>query len=59
MNAFMREFIKAAREAPRLFFLPLTAAIEAVRREMGHRRYDRHPDKPDSPKSHTDAQDQR
>jgi hypothetical protein len=46
MNAVMREFIKAAREAPRLFFLPLTGAIEAVRREMGHSRCDRRPDEP-------------
>lgn len=46
MNAFMREFIKAAREAPRLFFLPLTGAIEAVRREVSHSRCGRHPHEP-------------
>ena len=56
MNAVMREFMKAAREAPRLFFLPLAGAIEAVRREMGQSRCGRHPDEPDDARSHNDAQ---
>jgi len=34
MTAFMREFTKAARGAPRLFFAPITGAVEAVRSEM-------------------------
>jgi hypothetical protein len=52
MNAVIREFIKAAREAPRLFFLPLTGAIEAVRRELGHSRCDRHPNAQANASSH-------
>jgi hypothetical protein len=59
MNAVMREFMKAAREAPRLFFLPLTGAIEAVRREMGRSRCDRHPDEPVDARSHNGTQDRR
>lgn len=59
MNAVMREFIKAAREAPRLFFLPLTGAIEAVRREIGHSRRGQHPNEPANARSHDGAQDQR
>lgn len=59
MNAVLREFIKAAREAPRLFFLPLTGAIEAVRREVGHRRSGQHPNEPANTRSHNGAQDRR
>jgi hypothetical protein len=59
MNAVMREFIKAAREAPRLFFLPLTGAIEAVRREMGDSRCDPHPEEPANARTHNGGQDQR
>ena len=59
MNAVMREFIKAAREAPRLFFLPLTGAIDAVRREVGHRRSGQDPNEPASAHSHNSAQDRR
>lgn len=59
MNAVMREFMKAAREAPRLFFLPVTGAIEAVRREMGHGRCDRNPNEPVNARSPNGAQDQR
>lgn len=57
MNAVMREFMKAAREAPRLFFLPVTGAIEAVRREMGHSRLDRNPNAQVNARSHDGAQD--
>jgi hypothetical protein len=59
MNAVMREFMKAAREAPRLFFLPITEAIQAVRREMGHSRCDRHPDERVDACSHRGTQDRR
>lgn len=59
MNAFMHEFVKAAREAPRLFFLPLTGAIEAVRRELGLSRCDRHPNAPANARSHNGVQDRR
>ena len=59
MNAVMREFVKAAREAPRLFFLPLAGAIEAVRREMGRRPCDRHPDEPVNARPHSCAQERR
>lgn len=59
MNAVMRELIKAARGAPRLFFLPLTGAIEAVRREMGHSRCDRPPEEPANARSRNGAQDRR
>jgi hypothetical protein len=59
MNAVMREFIKAAREAPRLFFLPLTGAIEAVRREMGHCRCDRPPEESANASSRNGARDRR
>ncbi|WP_186156672.1 hypothetical protein [Burkholderia gladioli] len=59
MNAVIREFIKAAREAPRLFFLPLTGAIEAVRRELGHSRCDRHPNAQANASSHNGVQDRR
>lgn len=31
MNAFVREFLCAAREAPRLFFAPLIGAIDGTR----------------------------
>jgi hypothetical protein len=34
MNAFMREFTKAAYESPRLFFAPIVGAVSAVRMEM-------------------------
>jgi hypothetical protein len=34
MNAFMREFTKAARESPRLFFAPIVGAVNGVRAEM-------------------------
>ncbi|WP_165184120.1 hypothetical protein [Paraburkholderia dioscoreae] len=57
MNTVMREFVKAAREAPRLFFLPITGAIEAVRREMGHSRRDRNPNAPVNARSRNGAQD--
>jgi hypothetical protein len=57
MNAVMREFMKAAREAPRLFFLPVTGAIEAVRREMGHSRRDLNPNAQVNARSHDSAQD--
>jgi hypothetical protein len=59
MNAFMREFITAAREAPRLFFLPLTGAIEAVRREVGGSRCGRRPDEPANARSHNSVRDPR
>ncbi|WP_233799593.1 hypothetical protein [Paraburkholderia sp. HP33-1] len=59
MNAFMREFIKAAREAPRLFFLPLTGAIEAVRREVGDSRCGRDPKEPANARSHRGVHDSR
>jgi hypothetical protein len=59
MNAVIREFMKAAREAPRLFFLPLTGAIEAVRQAMGHSRCDRNPNEPVNARSHNGAQDRR
>lgn len=59
MNAVMREFMKAAREAPRLFFLPVMGAIEAVRREMGHSRCDRNPNELVNARSQNGAQDQR
>lgn len=59
MNAVMREFMKAAREAPRLFFLPVMGAIEAVRREMEHSRCDRNSNEPANARSHNGAQDQR
>jgi hypothetical protein len=42
MNAFVREFMSAAREAPRLFFAPLIGAIndtrEAMRDDFGDAR---------------------
>lgn len=59
MNAFMREFIKAAREAPRLFFLPLTGAIEAVRREVDDSRCGRDPEEPVNARSHRGVHDSR
>ncbi|WP_156967200.1 hypothetical protein [Paraburkholderia ferrariae] len=59
MNAFMREFITAAREAPRLFFLPLTGAIEAVRREIGDSRCSRHLDEPANVNAHNSAGNRR
>ncbi|PQV48765.1 hypothetical protein [Paraburkholderia sp. BL21I4N1] len=59
MNTVMREFIKAAKEAPRLFFLPVTGAIEAVRREMEDSRCNRHPNEPANARSHDGAQDRR
>jgi hypothetical protein len=31
MNAFVREFLSAARESPRLFFAPLIGAINGTR----------------------------
>jgi len=59
MNAVIREFIKAARESPKLFFLPLTGAIEAIRRELD-RGYN-HPDadKPGCAGRHDTAHDRR
>ncbi|MGF6510643.1 hypothetical protein [Paraburkholderia sp. 32] len=36
MNAFMQEVVRAAKESPKLFFAPLTGAIDAIRREMNH-----------------------
>jgi hypothetical protein len=42
MNVVMREFIKAVREGARLFFLPLTGAIGAIRLEMERIRHNRH-----------------
>ena len=59
MNAVMREFVKAAREAPRLFFLPLAGAIEAVRREIVRSPCDRHPDAPVNARSDNSAQERR
>lgn len=59
MNAVMREFVKAAREAPRLFFLPLAGAIEAVRREMGRSPCDWHADEPVNARSHNCGQERR
>jgi hypothetical protein len=34
MTTFKEEFLKAAKETPRLFFAPLIGAVEAVRREF-------------------------
>ena len=34
MTTFKDEFLKAAKETPRLFFAPLIGAVEAVRREL-------------------------
>lgn len=31
MRSFLIEFLRAAREAPRLYFAPLTGAIEGIR----------------------------
>ena len=59
MNAVLREFIKAAREAPRLFFLPLTGAIEAVRREASHSRCGQHPHEPANARPCNGAENQR
>ncbi|WP_322019320.1 hypothetical protein [Paraburkholderia tropica] len=59
MNAIMREFIKAAKEAPRLFFLPVAGPIEAIRRKMERIRHDRHPNKPDDVNSLNNSQDRR
>lgn len=59
MNAVVREFMKAAREAPRLFFLPIMGAIEAVRREVEHSRCDRHPDELVDARSDNGTQDRR
>lgn len=59
MNAVIREFVKAAREAPRLFFLPLTGAIEAVRREMGRSRCDGPPEEPANARFRIGAGDRR
>ena len=60
MNAVIREFVKAAREAPRLFFLPLMGAIKAVRRKIGHSRSDRPPEEPaNARRSRNGARDRR
>lgn len=34
MSSIGREFVRAAREAPRMFFAPLLGAIEAIKREV-------------------------
>lgn len=34
MNAFIREFVMAARQSPRLFFAPIVGVVKAVRREL-------------------------
>ncbi|EJN17215.1 hypothetical protein PMI36_05549 [Pseudomonas sp. GM79] len=34
MSMFKEEFLKAARETPRMFFAPIVGAVEAVRREF-------------------------
>lgn len=34
MSMFKDEFLKAARETPRMFFAPLVGAVEAVWREL-------------------------
>lgn len=40
MNAFMREFLVAAREAPSIFFAPLTGAINGIREALHFTRAD-------------------
>lgn len=59
MNAVIREFIKAAKEGPRLFFLPVTGAIGAIQREMKQIRRDQHPNQPNDVSSRNNFQDRR
>lgn len=60
MNAFMREFLVAAREAPSIFFAPLTGAIKGIREALYTTRTDDHtkidkPERDSGNKSHHDS----
>lgn len=43
MNEFLAEFLRAARQAPRLYFAPLIGAIRGARMELQAALNDRDP----------------